>query len=145
MTNQGPDYDLWLSFRNTHEAIHKVRKVELRPYKLSTIESSVLVTVYKANNSATPSEISRELLKDAHSISQLLGRMEKRGLLNRIKGIPRKNMVKVSLTNKGLKAYEQSTAGERIGIIMSILNEEEKKEFRKYLDKLRDRASEILH
>ena len=141
---QGPEYDLWLSFRKAHEAIHKVRKVELRPFRLSTVETAVLLTVHGANNDVTPAEISRELLKDPHSISQLLERMEKRGLLKRTKGYPRKNMIKISLTKKGREAYEKSITGDRISLIMSSLSDKERKQFGEYLDTLREKALEVL-
>ena len=64
-----PDYSLWYTIRRAHEAIHKVRKSEIRPYKLSTVETGVLLIVHKAKNDITPAEISRQLLKDPHSIS----------------------------------------------------------------------------
>lgn len=144
-SSSDPDYSIWLSFRRAHEAIHKVRKIELRPYKLSTVETAVLVTVYRANNKTTPAEISRQLLKDAHSISQLLVRMEKRGLLKRVKGIPRKNMIKVVLTRKGQEAYYHGEKGKSINKIMSALSEDEKKQMVVCLDKLREKAMEVLH
>ncbi len=145
LSSTDPDYSIWLSFRRTHEAIHKIRKIELRPYKLSTVETAVLVTVYRANNKVTPAEISRQLLKDAHSISQLLVRMEKRGLLKRVKGVPRKNMIKVVLTRKGQEAYYHGEKGKAINKIMSALSEKEKKQLVVCLDKLREKAMEVLH
>ena len=86
-----PDYKLWISFRRVHEAINKIRKLELIPYKLSTAETGVLLIVHEAKNQTTPTEISRQLLKDHHSISQLLDRMEKKGLIRKTKGFHRKN------------------------------------------------------
>jgi DNA-binding MarR family transcriptional regulator len=137
-----PDYSLWFSFRRVHEAIHKVRKLELRPYKLSTIETAVLLVVHESKNKTTPAEISRQLMKDPHSISQLLGRMEKRGLLRNTKGFRRKNMIRVSLTKKGNEAFVNSTKGKNIGKIMAVLSEEEKKQLGVYLEKLQEKAKE---
>lgn len=144
LSSSDPDYSVWLSFRRAHEAIHKVRKIELRPYRLSTVETAVLVTVHRANNKVTPAEISRQLLKDAHSISQLLVRMERRGLLKRIKGIPRRNMIRVVLTRKGQEAYYHGEKGKAINKIMSVLSDEEKQQLVVSLDKLREKAVENL-
>jgi DNA-binding MarR family transcriptional regulator len=140
-----PDYSLWYSIRRTHEAIHKLRKLELSPYRLSTIETGVLLVVHEAKNKITPAEISRQLLKDHHSISQLLGRMEKRGLIRNIKGYRRKNMIRVSLTRKGHEAFINSTKGKNINKIMAVLSESERKQLELYLEKLREKAIEELH
>lgn len=134
------DYSLWYTIRRAHEAIHKVRKLELRPHKLSTIETGVLLVVNTAKKGITPAEISRQLLKDPHSISQLLRRMEKKGLLQNIKGIPKKNMIQVKLTQKGQEAYKLSMIGNKVSQIMSVLSEREKKQLVTSLDKLRERA-----
>jgi DNA-binding MarR family transcriptional regulator len=139
-----PDYSLWYTIRRAHEAIHKVRKSEIRPYKLSTVETGVLLIVHKAKNDITPAEISRQLLKDPHSISQLLGRMEKKGLLQNIRGYRKKNMVQVKLTEKGQKAFKLSESGNKVSDIMNVLSEREKKQLVKSLDKLRERAMEEL-
>ena len=139
-----PDYSLWYTMRRAHEAIHKVRKSEIRPYKLSTVETGVLLIVHKAKNDITPAEISRQLLKDPHSISQLLGRMEKKGLLHNVKGFRKKNMVQVKLTDKGQKAFKLSESGSKVSEIMNALTDREKKQLVKYLDKLRERAMEEL-
>ena len=134
------DFSLWYTIRRAHEAIHKVRKLELRPHKLSTIETGVLLVVNAAKKGITPAEISRQLLKDPHSISQLLRRMEKKGLLQNIKGIPKKNMIQVKLTEKGQEAYKLSMIGNKVSQIMSVLSEREKKQLVSSLDKLRERA-----
>ena len=139
-----PDYSLWYTIRRAHEAIHKVRKSEIRPYKLSTVETGVLLIVHKAKNDITPAEISRQLLKDPHSISQLLSRMEKKGLLTNAKGYPKKNMVQVKLTEKGKRAFKLSESGNKVGNIMNVLSDKEKKQLVTYLDKLRERAMEEL-
>jgi len=141
---QNPDYGLWYTFRRAHEAIHKIRKLELRRFKLSTVETGVLLIVHEGHNRVTPAEISRQLLKDPHSISQLLVRMAKKGLLKNIKGVPKKNMVQVQLTPKGEEAYKLSTKGNKLNKIMCVLSEKEKKQLISYLDRLRERAIEEI-
>ena len=100
--------------------------------------------VHAAKGNANPAEISRQLLKDPHSISQLLGRMEKRGLLRNTKGFTRKNMIKVSLTPKGEEAFDNSIKGKNIVEIMSVLSKGEKKQLETLLKKLREKAIEII-
>ena len=45
----------------------------------------------------TPAEISRRLLRESHSISQILNRMENKGLVRWVKDLERKNLVRLIL------------------------------------------------
>ena len=139
-----PDYSLWLYIRRAHEAIYEIRKKEIRPYKLSTIETGVLLIVHESKNNVTPAEISRQLLKPSNLISQLLARMEKKGLLYKNRGKPKKNMIQVRLTKKGEDAFKLSTSGNKLNKIMSALSKRERIQLVKYLDKLRQRAMEEM-
>jgi MarR family transcriptional regulator, organic hydroperoxide resistance regulator len=138
------DLSLWWSLRRTHEAIHKIRRMEVNPYKMSTVETGVLLIVKLSHNTVTPIEIARQLLKDTHSITQLLVRMEKRGLVKRVKDLPRKNMIRVALTPKGLSAFKQTSGTETIPKIMAVLTPNEKKQFEVILNKLREKTEKIL-
>jgi MarR family transcriptional regulator, organic hydroperoxide resistance regulator len=143
-TPSNQDLSLWWSLRRTHEAIHKVRKMEVSPYKISTVETGVLLIVHLSHNTVTPIEIARQLLKDTHSITQLLVRMEKRGLVKRVKDLPRKNMIRVVLTPKGQLAFKQTSGAKTIPKIMSVLTQDEKKQFEVTLNKLRNKTMQIL-
>lgn len=145
LSPENTDMNVWLWFRRTFTAISKARQKELRPYGISLPESAVLYVVHELNNRVTPTEISRQLLTDIHSISQLLVRMENRGLLRRVKDFPRKNMIRVALTRKGREIRKQAIAGETMTNIMSDLSESEKKQFLSYLSKMRSKAMNILH
>jgi MarR family transcriptional regulator, organic hydroperoxide resistance regulator len=143
-TPSNQDLSLWWALRRTHEAIHKIRKIEVSPYKISTVETGVLLIVHLSHNKITPIEIARQLLKDNHSITQLLVRMEKRGLVKRVKDLPRKNMIRVVLTPKGQAIFKQTTGIKTIPKIMSVLTSDEKKQFEVILDKLRNKTMKIL-
>ncbi len=93
---------------------------------------------------ATPAEISRWLLREPHSTSGLINRMEKEGLVRKVKDLERKNMVRVAITEKGQQLYNQSTKRETIHRIMSTLVGEECGQMWECLRKLRDRAFEEI-
>ena len=137
-----PDYNLWYSIRRTHQSIYNIRKRVISLYKLSTIESGVLFIIHESKNNITPAEISRQLLQAPNQISQLLTRMEKKGLLYKQKGTPKKNVVQVRLTKKGEDAFKLSTTDNKLSKIMSALSKREKRQLLKYLDKLQQRAME---
>jgi DNA-binding MarR family transcriptional regulator len=138
------DYNLWFTIRRTHEAIHTLRRAEMRKIRLSPIESGVLFVINEAKNKITPAEISRQLFKDPNSISQLLGRMEKRGLIKNIKGFRQKHMVQVKLTEKGQSAFKLSQSGSQLKKILGVLSDKEKMQLIKCFDKLRNKASEEM-
>lgn len=93
---------------------------------------------------ATPSELARCLFRKPHSISELVDRMGKRGLVRKVSNLDRKNQVRVELTDKGREIYNQSDTEEPIHRIMSTLSEAEHQQLRALLGKLWNQALEEL-
>ncbi len=73
-------------------------------------------------------------------ISYILNRMERDGLLRKAKDLDRKNMIRVSLTEKGKQAYYLSTKRESIRQAISALSEEEYQQLWPCLEKLRSKS-----
>ena len=138
------DFSLWVLLRQAKDMVLKATQKELSQYGISPEEAAVLSIVQFLDNQATPSEISRWLLREPHTVSGILSRMEKKGLLSKIKDLVRKNLVRVTLTDKGQQAYRQSTKIKSIRDIMSSLSEDERQQLRSYLETLRDRALKQL-
>ena len=103
------DHNLWLLISQTRQAMHKLRKNELAPYNISPIEAGVLAIVNTmSKDKATPANISRLLLREPNAVSQLLSRMEKKGLVRKNSDLDKKNLVRIELTKKGLEKYQQT-------------------------------------
>jgi DNA-binding MarR family transcriptional regulator len=128
------DQDLWLLFTHTRYAIFRARELELQRYGITPEQVSLLFVVQALGKKATPAALSRQLLRQPHTVSALVERMEKRGLIKKLKDLDRKNLVRVVVTEKGRKAFEQSTKRGPIHRIMGELNPVEKKKFRKHLE-----------
>ncbi len=139
-----PDYALWILLRRTSHVVWKVRERELGQYGLSAVKTGVLRIVQVIGRKATPAEISRYLLREDHSVSGLLSRMEKEGLVTKVKDLDKKNRVRIVLTEKGHKAYYQAMKGGSIHNIMSALSDEERQQFMSCLEKIRDKAFKEL-
>lgn len=77
------DYELWVLLHQPRDAVFKAREKELSPYGISTMQAAVLFIILAIGNEATPTEISRWLLREPHSVSNLLSRMEKEGLVTK--------------------------------------------------------------
>ncbi len=134
------DYDLWLLFAHTRRAMFNARKKELSQFGITVEQSAILIGVYALGDMATASKLSRCLYREPHSISEHITRMEKKGLLRRVKHPHITNQVEVKLTEKGLNAYRKSAERKSIHNIISALSEEEQQQLRSCLGKLRETA-----
>ena len=135
---------LWMMLRRTSRLIAKARQRELAKYDISEDASSVLLTATSLGRQAIPATISRYLFLERHSVSQLLTRMEKDGLIRRVKDLERRNYVRIELTTKGCDAFLKSSRQRSTKPIVSILTEEEQERMWPLLVRLRDRAIKKL-
>ena len=138
------DRDLWWLLSHAYRAMYKARAKELLQYGITPPEASTLFAIQAIGYRATPAEISRWVLREAHSTSGLLDRMERKGLVRKVKDLERKNLVRVAITEKGQQIYFQTTKRESIHRILSSLSEGKRQQLRAYLETLRDKALEEL-
>lgn len=138
------DFKLWVLLHQTRDAVHKSAEKELRRFGLSPMEAALLFAVHAIGERATPAEISRWLFRESHSVSGLLDRMEKKGLVKRSKDLDRKNLVRISLTDKSAEFCGTYAEMKVIDRILGALSEEERQRLAAYLKRLRDRALEDL-
>lgn len=139
-SSEDRDYNLWVLLHQTRDATYNAREKELRQYGISLMEAAVLFIIQAIGDEATPAEISRWLFRKQHSVTALLVRMEKRGLVKKTRDLARKNMVRVTITEKGTQAYSNSANRDSIHKIMSTLSEEEHRQLSASLLKVRDVA-----
>jgi len=139
------DYELWVLLNQARDATLRAREDELRrQVGISAIQAAVLFIVKAVKVPATPAEISRWLFREPHTVSGLLDRMEKKGLITKAKDLERKNLIRVALTEKGEEAYRRSRDMKVIPKILSSLTGRKKDNLRGYLEKLRNKALEEL-
>jgi len=136
--------DLYQSFARARYLTFRAREKELQRYDLTPEQAQVLFIVQAIKEKATPAEISRFLLRQPHSVSAIVERMAKKGLVKKVKDLERKNMVRVSITDKGREAYEITIKRGPIRRILNALDAKERKQFSKYLDKITEKAKEEL-
>jgi DNA-binding MarR family transcriptional regulator len=144
--NEDDDYNLLSLVNQTSHAFALARTRELSKYGLSMMRAAVLLVLQVRDNNATPTEISQWLLREPHTISALLDRMEKDGLIRRYRDLHKRNTVRVAMTEKGRAAYQRSLERETFHSVMSVLNDEEREQFRQAMTKLWLRAlQEVKH
>ena len=104
------------------------------------VEARALFVIQAIEDKATAAKISRWMLRRHHTVSALLKRMERKGLIMKTKDPDRKNTWVISITEKGQNAYQKSNIRESLHEIMSVLSEEEHEQIESSMKKLRDQA-----
>ena len=137
-------YYLWVLFSQTRDAIVKVRERELQSYGISERHAQLLFIIKLIGRDATPAGIARWLFREPHSISEILNRMEKQGLIRKVKDLKRKNQVRIEITEKGEDQYRRSFIPRNIPDTFSKLSEGEQRQFIAILMKLRETAIEDI-
>ncbi len=140
--DQDQHYQLWWLIRHTRVAMYKARAKELFRAGITAEDVAALFAIHAIGDEATPAQISRFIMREAHSVSGLIDRMEKRGLVTRTKDLERKNMVRVAITEKGWQAHEKASERESIHRIMSSISDSDCEHLTECLRPLLNKALE---
>jgi DNA-binding MarR family transcriptional regulator len=136
--NQSEFYDLWVLIAQTKDAMSEARHKAIQ--KFTTNERrAVLSSIQYHGGEATPTQISRYLVRKLNSVSEILKRMESEGLIKKSVGV-NKRRVLVKLTRKGCKLFEQSSENEMDREMLLVLNKTERANLASYLRELRKQA-----
>ena len=139
------DYTLLTSLLQVGDIFVKIRERELLQQNLSATSAQILFLVDAMGKDVTPAKISRMLLREPHSVSGILMRMEKQGLIKRAKNMERKNLIRVTLTAKGENALKQAMKKEGVKHVMSKLSEEQRRQLKLSLAGLKEAGMKELN
>lgn len=134
---------LWVLIAQTKDAILKARERDYARYGISNDRRALLFLIQNSGGRTTPVEIARGLFREIHSVTEMLKRMEKDGLVRRLRGTGR-SKVEVELTEKGLEVFRQSLLNETDKRIFSVLNKRERETLKSYLWRVRESALKDL-
>jgi len=136
-------YRLWLLLSQTRSAIFKARHKRLGRY-VHFNQAAALLTMWALEGQATPAVLSRQLFLEPHSASELIMRMEKKGLVTKNKDKVRGNIVRLSITEKGRQLCTQTVQVDFIRSIMSSLTKEQREQLSSLLSILFSQALKEL-
>lgn len=131
-------HDTWNVLAHTYRLIGRLWNKELNEFAFSREQALNLSIVRCLGDNATPYRISRFQAQEHNTVSELLNRMEKQGLVQKIRESHGKSRVKVRLTEMGEQAYAQSKQRASLVRILSVLSQKEIKQLRSSLEKVRD-------
>ena len=134
---------LWVLIAQTKDAMLKARQRDYARFGISDDRRAILSIIMTNGGSATPVMIARNLFRELHSVTEMVKRMEKDGLVERRKGTGR-SRVEVVITQQGRDVFEQSRHNETDQRIFSALTKQERERLSQYLWKLRSRVLQDL-
>jgi len=139
------DYTLLTSLLQVSDILFKIRERELLPQNLSATAAEILFLVDAMGEDVTPAKLSRMILREPHSTSGILMRMETHGLLKRTKNMERKNMIRITLTAKGEKALSQAMKKEGTTNVLAKLTAVQRSNLKQSLSVLKEAGKKELH
>ncbi len=135
---------LWILLAQTRDIIRRSIREELDEHGITVSQVGVLMVVQANPEGITPAEISRQLFREPNTISTVLVRMEKQGLLKRTRNLDKKNHIGVTLTERGKKLFFQTSKRKATHRILSCLSEEESRQLASCLEKVKRRGMKEL-
>lgn len=144
MSEVDRDYNLWALLHQVSDIIFNARETELLQHGIPGMQAEVLLVIKAIGKDVTPAQVSRLIFRRPHSVSGILNRMEKAGLVKKTKDLHRKNLVRVTVTAKGEQAYKQALKRKSVQRIMSALSEGEQQKLKSLLETLRNKGIKEL-
>jgi len=127
------------------QGLYKARQNELREVGIPMTHSEALWALKVLDGPVTPAMIGRMLSRRHQTVSELLRRMEKEGLVELSKSPGKKGRVNVTLTEKGEEAARLAWEREDVvAYILSCLQPEERENFIGYLTRLRSNSYGVV-
>jgi len=115
-------YRLWLLLSQTRSAVFKLRHKKEGKY-LHPNQAAALIAIWYMDGQMTPAVLSRHLFLEPNSVSELIIRMEKKGIVTKTKDRTRGNSVRIAVTEKGLQVCQRIMGQGLVHRIMSSLTE----------------------
>ncbi len=138
------DYALWAVLSRTRDMIFRARARDFASIGLPPRQASALLTIASIGEKATPAEIARRMFREPHTVSGLLRRMEASGLIRQTKDLDKRNLIRVTIREKGQQALALVRANETLGRIFSPLSQEQRQQLESILEILLIKAVEEL-
>jgi DNA-binding MarR family transcriptional regulator len=130
--------------KQTTDALFKVRQKELKKFGITPEQSGALAVIYALEGQATAAELSRILFRKPNSMTILLRRLEKQGMIKKTPDKRQKNVIRLSLTVKGRQAHMSSSRVNSLGRILNKLSDAKQRQLWTSLEKVRNQALKNL-
>ena len=138
-----PDINLYILLDQTDSIVTNAIELEIKHLRMTQPQARVLTMLSREDRPVTLDELANWTLKEFNSVSTLINRMEKKGLVKKQK-INGDLKTYITLTEKGSNLYHKQVTERSIHLIFDKLTSEEKKRLDFILKKLRDTTRDLL-
>jgi DNA-binding MarR family transcriptional regulator len=140
------DKGAWILLRQAHNLVLKCEDRVFSVYDLTTEQHGVLMAVKHINGPVRITDIARWLDRSVNSVSMIIDRMVKAGLVKRTRDRKDRRTVFVTITSKADKAYVLSSVAGwgLIQEILSPLSDKDKRALIRLLETIRDQTYDYL-
>jgi DNA-binding MarR family transcriptional regulator len=138
-----PEINLYVLLDQTNSIVTNAVERELKHLRMTQPQVRVLTMLSRREDPATLEELADWTLKEFNSVFTLINRMEKKGLVKKIK---KENDLKtyIVITEKGSDLYLRQVTEQSLHLIFGKLSEEEKVQLDSILTKVRDTTCGLL-
>ena len=138
-----PEVNLYILLDQTANIVTNAVELELRHLRMTQPQIRLLTMLSREDRPVTIEQLANWTLKEFNSVSTLVNRMEKKGLIKKIK---KEDDLKtyILLTDKGSDLYHNQVTERSIHLIFDKLSTAEKKQLDTTLKKVRDITRDLL-
>jgi DNA-binding MarR family transcriptional regulator len=138
-----PEINLYILLDQTDCIVTNAVELEIKHLRMTQPQVRVLTMLSRENKPVTLEELANWTLKEFNSVSTLVNRMEKKGLVKKIK---KEGDLKayIALTDKGSNLFLNQVTERSIHLIFGKLSDQEKNQFDTILRKIRDTTRDLL-
>jgi DNA-binding MarR family transcriptional regulator len=141
------DLRFWFLIHRTRDWFRVCEDQIFREHGLTTEQYAVLATMKYLGNPTRPTDIARWLERSTNSISIIIDRMVKAGLIKRVRDKSDRRVVQLSITSKGENTLKPATSAglEFIQKVLSPLSREDRRTLVALLETLKYEAFKYVN
>jgi DNA-binding MarR family transcriptional regulator len=133
-------YRLHCVYKQIFDAIYKARESELRKYGITPEQAITLIMLQTMGKEATPTKVASWLFREPNSALTQLRRMQKMELIKMTSDKNNKHLIRIQITEKGLKAYNNDIKYSNASDAYEVLSPTERQQLLSILHKVRKQA-----
>lgn len=137
------EINLYILLDQADSIVTNAVELELKHLQMTQPQARVLTMLSREDRPVTLDELANWTLKEFNSVSTLINRMEKKGLVKKIKKVGEYKTY-VVLTEKGSDLYHKKVTERSIHLIFEKLTVEEQQQLYYLLKKVRDTTRDLL-
>jgi DNA-binding MarR family transcriptional regulator len=140
-----PIQGVWSLLQLTNDSIVKCAETAFTKVKLTPQQFYVLAAIKNIGDPVLPTDVAKWLDRNTNTITLIIDRMEKDGLVSRVRDLKDRRALRLLISAKGQKLYEQALkpSKELPKVILAGLSADELKTLINLLEKVRQKTFEF--